>query len=302
MDKITTVKNWLLSRVGNPYLMGGTGQPCTVSYRKARAAQYPGSTAKIKQNCPWMMGRATSCKNCRYYDDSAATGKRAYDCAQLVKWAMAEIGVQMVSGATSQWQKTPWAALGEMDTLPADKVVILYRQDEKHVMGHTGIALGDGSCIHAKGHDYGVVREGIAAYGKWTHWGIPQGLYEDIPRTPGKSEAYEVTGKNVALREGMSTASPLVDGIRIPTGTMVEGVSAGSDWIQVTYRGKQGYMMAEYLRAVSPAGDAEDGGTQDAPPPPAGDAESGGERITITMDRAAAEALHKALEAGLEVG
>ena len=163
MDKITVVKNWLLSRVGNPYLMGGTGQPCTVSYRKARAAQYPGSAAKIKQNCPWMMGRATSCKDCQYYDDSTATGKRAYDCAQLVKWAMAEIGVQMVSGATSQWQKTPWAALGEMDTLPADKVVILYRQDSKNVMGHTGVALGDDSCIHAKGHDYGVVREGIAA-------------------------------------------------------------------------------------------------------------------------------------------
>lgn len=302
MDKILVVKSWLLSRVGNPYLMGGTGKACTKAYREARAVQYPGSAAKIKENCQRMNSGPNTCKGCPYFDESTGQGKRAYDCAQLVKWAMAEIGIQMVSGATSQWQKTPWAALGEMDTLPADKVVILYRQDSKNVMGHTGVALGDGSCIHAKGHDYGVVREGIAAYGKWTHWGIPQGLYEDIPRTPGKSEAYEVTGKNVALRQGMSTSSSLVDNIRIPTGTMVNGVSAGSDWIQVTYRGKQGYMMAEYLRAVSPAGDAEDGNPQDAPTLPAGDAESGEERITLTMDRAAAEALHKALEAGLEVG
>lgn len=298
MDKITMVKNWLLSRVGNPYLMGGTGQPCTVSYRKARAAQYPGSAAKIKANCPRMMGKADSCKGCRYFDESTGQGKRAYDCAQLVKWAMNEIGIQMVSGATSQWQKTPWAALGEMDTLPTDKMVILYRQDSKNVMGHTGIALGDGSCVHAKGHDYGVVREGIEAYGRWTHWGIPQGLYEDIPRAPGKSEAYEVTGKNVALRQGMSTASDVL--IRIPTGTMVDGVSAGSDWIQVTYQGKQGYMMAEFLRPVNAVGEADDGPEQpeESPQQP----QEQPEQVTLTMDRDTAERLSEALKKAINEG
>lgn len=300
MDKIETVKNWLLSRVGNPYLMGGTGQPCTVSYRKARAAQYPGSAAKIKANCPWMMGKANTCKGCRYFDDSTGQGKRAYDCAQLTRWAMDAIGIKMVSGATSQWQKTPWAALGEMGTLPEGKMVILYRQDSKNVMGHTGIALGDGSCIHAKGHDYGVVREGIEAYGRWTHWGIPIGLYEDIPKAAGKSEVYEVTDKKVALRQGMSTASPLVDNIRISTGTLVEGVSAGSDWIQVTYKGKQGYMMAEFLRPVNAVGEADDGPEQPQDPPQQPQEQP--EQVTLTMDRDTAERLAAALQAGLEVG
>lgn len=298
MDKIETVKNWLLSRVGNPYLMGGTGQPCTVSYRKARAAQYPGSAAKIKANCPRMMGRADTCKGCRYFDDSTGQGKRAYDCAQLVKWAMNEIGIQMVSGATSQWQKTPWAALGEMDTLPEGEMVILYRQDSKNVMGHTGVSLGDGSCVHAKGHDYGVVREGIETYGRWTHWGIPIGLYEEIPKAAGKSEVYEVTGKNVALRQGMSTASPVLT--RIPTGTMVEGVSAGSEWIQVTYKGKQGYMMAEFLRPVNAVGEADDGPEQpeDTPQQP----QEPPEQVTITMDRDTAERLSEALKKAINEG
>lgn len=297
MDKIATVKSWLLSRVGNPYLMGGTGQPCTEAYREARAAQYPGSAAKIKANCPRMMGKANTCKGCKYYDDSTGTGKRAYDCAQLTRWAMDAIGIRMVSGATSQWQKTPWAALGEMDTMPQDKMVILYRQDEKNVMGHTGIALGDGSCVHAKGHDYGVVREGIEAYGRWTHWGIPIGLYEEIPKAAGKSEAYVVTGKNVALRQGMSTASPLVDNIRIPTGAMVDGVSAGSDWIQVAYQGKQGYMMAEFLKAVNAVGEADDGPEQpeDSPQQP----QEQPEQVTLTMDRDTAEKLAEALQEAL---
>ena len=298
MDKIETVKNWLLSRVGNPYLMGGTGQPCTVSYRKARAAQYPGSAAKIKANCPWMMGKANTCKGCRYFDDSTGQGKRAYDCAQLTRWAMDTIGIKMVSGATSQWQKTPWAALGEMDSLPEGKMVILYRQDSKNVMGHTGVSLGDGSCVHAKGHDYGVVREGIAAYGRWTHWGIPIGLYEEIPKAAGKSEVYEVTGKNVALRQGMSTASNVL--IRIPTGTMVEGVSAGSDWIQVTYKGKQGYMMAEFLKAVNAVGEADDGPEQPEEPPQQPQEQP--EQVTLTMDRDTAERLSEALKKAINEG
>lgn len=298
MDKIETVKNWLLSRVGNPYLMGGTGQPCTVSYRKARAAQYPGSAAKIKANCHWMMGKANTCKGCRYFDDSTGQGKRAYDCAQLTRWAMDAIGIKMVSGSTSQWQKTPWAALGEMDSLPEGKMVILYRQDSKNVMGHTGIALGDGSCVHAKGHDWGVVREGIEAYGRWTHWGIPIGLYEDIPKASGKSEVYEVTGKNVALRQGMSTSSAVIT--RIPTGTMVEGVSAGSDWIYVTYKGKQGYMMAEFLRPVNAVGEADDGPEQPEEPPQ--QPQEHPEQVTLTMDRDTAERLSEALKKAINEG
>jgi uncharacterized protein YgiM (DUF1202 family) len=294
MDKIATVKNWLLSRVGNPYLMGGTGQPCTVDYRKARSAQYPEYAGKIKANCPRMQGTANTCKGCQYYDESTGTGKRAYDCAQLVRWAMNEIGIKMVSGATSQWRGTKWAVLGEMDTLPADKMVILFRKDDNGKMGHTGVALGDGSCVHAKGHDYGVVREGIAAYGRWTHWAIPEGLYSDLLDTSGDEETYEVTDTDVALRRGMSTATEVIT--RIKKGTLVDGRSIGGAWIAVTYKGNNGYMMAEFLRPINDPGKAEDEQepTQEAP--------ESSDEITLTLDRPVAEKLLEALRAGLERG
>lgn len=293
MDKIETVKNWLLSRVGNPYLMGGTGQPCTVSYRKARAEQYPGSAAKIRNNCPRMKGSATSCQGCRYYDDSTKTGKRAYDCAQLVRWAMDAIGISMVSGATSQWRKTNWAEMGEMDSLPAGKMVILYRRDADGKMGHTGIALGDGSCIHAKGHDYGVVREGVQEYGRWTHWGIPEGMYTDVPATAGPSETYTVTGTRVALRKGMTLQSDVIQ--RIDTGEKVTGQAVTADWTAVVYKGASGYMMSDYLMPDNPPGAADD--VQDeTEEPDAPDA------VTMTVDKGTAEKLLEALKTALEGG
>lgn len=167
-----------MSRVGNPYIMGATGQPCTVAYRKARMAQYPASAEGIRAACPRMSGNAKDCKACRYYDAETKCGRCAYDCAQLTRWAMDSVGIFLVSGATSQWKKTPWAQQGEIVTLPKEKLCLVFRKDDANTMGHVGISLGDGSCIHAKGHAFGVVRESLASYGRWTHWGIPQGLEE----------------------------------------------------------------------------------------------------------------------------
>ena len=183
MNHTDAVIAWALSRVGNPYLMGGTGQFCSVSYRKARAAQYPGSAEKIKKNCQRMRGDATTCKGCRYYDETTGTGKRAYDCAQFTRWAMDAIGISLVSGATSQWNKTDWAEKGEISSLPSSSLCLVFRQDSASTMGHVGIYLGDGTVVHAKGHDFGVVRETLSAYGRFTHWGIPKGL-ENQPASP----------------------------------------------------------------------------------------------------------------------
>lgn len=176
MDKAQTAREWALSRVGCPYIMGGTGQFCTIAYRKARAAQYPGSAEKIKATCQRLRGAATSCKGCRWYDDAAGTGKRAYDCAQLTRWCMDAVGIKLVSGATSQWTRTAWAEKGEIASLPEARLCLVFRQDAPGKMGHVGLYLGDGTVVHAKGHVWGVVREKLAAT-RFTHWGIPAGLY-----------------------------------------------------------------------------------------------------------------------------
>ena len=297
MDKIEIVKSWLKERIGNPYIMGGTGQFCTVSYRKARAAQYPGSAAKIKNNCPRMRGDASTCKGCRYYDESAQNGKRAYDCAQLTRWAMDSIGISLISGATSQWRKTPWESLGEIGTIPRDKFCLVFRDDGNNVMGHVGAYMGDGSVIHAKGHDYGVVREGLEAYGRFTHWAIPAGLYgaENAQAQPGKAAEFEVTGTRLALRQGMTTQSPVID--RMERGTIISGTPVNSDWVKIEYNGKTGYSMAQYLRSTEPQEPADDS-PDDAPNSPA----AGLDDVTLTLSRKTAEALINALTAGLDGG
>lgn len=291
MNKVEKVKSWVLSRIGNPYIMGGTGAFCTVQYRQARAAQYPGSAAKIKANCPRMSGKARSCEKCNYWDESAGNGKRAYDCAQLVRWAMDAVGIKMVSGATSQWKKAAWQETGTIDSLPKDKLCLVYRDDGNGIKGHTGIYLGDGTVVHARGHDYGVMRQTLAQYARWTHWGIPVGLYDqDAPEQEEIMDSYEVTGKNLALRNGMSTNYEVL--VRIPTGTILQGTKAGAEWVKTTYDGKTGYCMAQYLRSTEPTDAADD--------EPENEPAEGLVTVPMYLDVETAKNLQAALNKGLE--
>lgn len=181
MEKWEIAKDWCLSRVGNPYIYGATGKACTPSYREARAKQYPSYEAKIRKNCPRLSGKSTSCKTCKWVDSETNIGKLAYDCAQLTRFCMQSVGITLVSGANSQWHKTDWLEAGGIDTIPRDKVCLVYREDSDGKKHHTGVYLGDGTIVHAKGHDYGVVRE-LLGNPKFTHWGIPKGLYDSVDR------------------------------------------------------------------------------------------------------------------------
>lgn len=188
MTKAEQAKAWAQARVGCPYIYGATGKPCTPSYRQDRMDQYPKYADKIKKTCPRLSGKAASCASCRWCDPETKKGKTAYDCAQLVRWCMNDVGIKMVSGANSQWKETEWSQAGEIGTMPRGKLCLVYRYDTDH-MGHTGIYTGDGYIIHAKGHDYGVVRE-LLGNPRFTHWGIPVGLYEQETPTqaPGDGD------------------------------------------------------------------------------------------------------------------
>ena len=178
MTKAEIAKEWALSRVGCPYLMGGTGQICTVAYRQARMTQYPDYATKMKNNCQRLKSNKTTCEGCKWYDSEAGKGKRAYDCAQLARWCMNYVGITLVSGANSQWNQTAWAEKGPLSNMPKQMLCLVYRWDEdKKRMGHVGIYLGDGTVVHAKGHDYGVVHQELSSK-DFTHYGIPAGLYE----------------------------------------------------------------------------------------------------------------------------
>lgn len=182
MNKPEIVRAWCEQRVGCPYIYGGTGKACTPAYREARMAQYPAYAAKIKLNCPRLAGQADTCQDCRWCDPETGVGKPSYDCAQLSKYAMEAVGIPMVSGANSQWERTDWQERGTIGILPKQNVCLVFRWDEGH-MGHVGIYQGDGTVIHARGHDYGVVRQRIED-AKFTHWGIPRTLYDGKAARP----------------------------------------------------------------------------------------------------------------------
>ena len=295
MDKIASVKAWLEERVGNPYIMGATGQKCTVSYRQARAAQYPASAANIKKNCPQMNGSATSCAGCKWAKEGV--GKRAYDCAQLTRWAMDAIGISLVSGSNSQWDKTPWAAKGEMDTLPTESICLVFRKDEDGKMGHVGVYMGDGTAIHARGHASGVERNGITE-SRWTHWAIPSGLYDEMPEIKEGILKKGSKGEKVrALQEMLLSVGQLLPRYGADGQYGNETVAAVMSFQARMGLDDTGEADEETWNALMAAqdDDAEPGESEDGP-------EDDNQSISITIPKEAARALYEALKAALGGG
>ncbi len=168
------IKRFLESAVGSPYVYGGTGQICTPDYRGQRARQYPQMAKSIRQNCPVLLGRASSCAACPHQ------GKSCFDCAQLVRKAFAVLNIAFPSGASSQWKKEAlWAWRGEVTPKTQTVFGVLFRQDEEgdaaRPMQHVGVCLGDGRVIDARNHRLGVIKTRFTAY-PWTHLAIPRGF------------------------------------------------------------------------------------------------------------------------------
>ena len=97
----------------------------------------------------------------------------------------------------------------------------------------------------------GIRRKSKITEDRWVEWGELKGVkYEGsdppVPEpTPEKGYAI-VTGKNLALREGPSTLCKVIT--RAPTGTKVKIEPPPSEWEYVSYNGKTGYMMKEFLK------------------------------------------------------
>lgn len=161
-------------RLGWQYVYASQGQDCTPEWRKSRIPYCPSQkyVDMINNNCPVLSGKQPLCDGCGYVDTDV------FDCAGFVLNEMQLAGVPFYGqGATTQWNTASnWAAKGEISTMPRDLVCVVYkRKDDK--MSHTGLSMGDGSggVIHCST----TVKRGNAYTDnpKWTHWGIPKGLY-----------------------------------------------------------------------------------------------------------------------------
>ena len=217
------------SKIGQGYIYGAKGQTCTAAFRRQQAAQYPDQAQNIL---------VTGAK----WD-----GRPVWDCAQLTRYAAKAAGVELPSGATSQWRKARWKRKGTIETIPENEVVYLYKQ-KGAIMQHTGIALGDGTCVHARGTAYGVVHQPVRDY-QWTHWASP---FETNEKNEDKKmmKVFAENGKPVKLRKTASESENFY--YKVNSGEKVVIIKEEENWSFISAKctdGEvhQGYMMKKFL-------------------------------------------------------
>ena len=152
-QKQKDVIDWVLSKKGSGYAFGSSGQRLTKKLyeelRKKYGKNFNNNTKK------WLY-------------------KEVYDSAGLVKKAFEQAGIKLPHGATSSWKNGDWKEKGDIKHMPSNQVCVLYRRGSDGMV-HTGIYLGNGKVIEAKGADYGVVETSLKD-GHWTDYAIPKGL------------------------------------------------------------------------------------------------------------------------------
>jgi hypothetical protein len=267
------IAEFAASKLGCGYVYGATGWICSKARREQQAQQYPDQAGNILGVCAkW-------------------DGVQCYDCAQLTRFAAKAAGVVLPSGATSQWRSSVWEAKGEIASLPDEPGILLYRQSGEK-MQHTGVYVGGGFVVEARGSSQGVIRSALSSY-NWTHWGkvkIDEGADVDMD-----TELYKATvtktagakGETVNLRD--APGGDRID--RVPFGTILSIYEDRDGWSLTQYNGVPGWMDASFL-VRSDATDADGSPAEDDP-------EDGDELVTVS--RAKLEAIYAAVGEMLEV-
>lgn len=225
-----------LAHVGDGYIYGSTGWTCSPTRREQQAKQYPEHRNNILSvGAKW-------------------DGKTCWDCATFTRACAKAGGATLPSGATSQWRSGAWNVKGTIDQLPKSAVAMLYRQ-KGEIMQHTGLYLGDGTVIDARGTKYGVVHQARDKYA-WTHYAIPKG-WGGTEEEKGEDQTVQTmvvtadSGSTVNLRTRPDKTASVLAKVPIREAVQVLGMEDG--WATIQRDGVTGYMMAQYLRAQGEA-------------------------------------------------
>jgi len=159
---------FMMDKVGSAYLYGASGRVSSPTYRAIVKKQYDEYDHVIT--------------NYVYRYD----GIESYDCIGLFKAFLdASEGPfpsdwrTNVSGSIKRWMTKP----EPIQTMPREPGIILLQQNiGTSSFMHVGLYVGDGLCVHARGHRYGVVVEPMPQL--WTHWARPIWLTYDLPEEP----------------------------------------------------------------------------------------------------------------------
>lgn len=172
------------------------------------------------------------------------------DCSGLFRWAYKQLGSDISHGSNliydghckAKGRLSGGRRTDGQELLPG--TAVFTGTDGEH--GHIGLYIGGGEVIEAAGTQQGVIKSKVTA-SKWTYWGELKAVdyaKEDEPVAEGYAK---VTGKRVALRQEPSTRATVI--LRVNTGETVKiEPEPAKKWEYVTYNGKTGWMMREFLK------------------------------------------------------
>ena len=179
-------------------------------------------------------------------------GHYVADCSGLFNWAFKQLGGYMYHGSNTMWDKY-CTSKGKLKSgkrtdgqeLKPGTAVFVYDEDTGK-RSHVGLFIGNGTVIEAAGTKQGVITTKVSN-SKWKEWGELKGCNYEGGDTPVPEGYAIVTGKRVALRKDPSTKADII--MRIDTGKQVKiETPPPSEWEYVSYQGKNGYMMKQFLK------------------------------------------------------
>ncbi len=152
-DEKSKFLNFIASQVGALYVWGAQGQamtPALIKRMEDSAKNYERAMAA--------------------YNKHVQTGQTliAYDCSGLVVKYLLDAGLISTDRSADGLYRDVCSSIDKIQLAAGDLVFKKYLTKDK--VYHVGVYMGDGTVVHAKGRDDGVVREALSKAG-WNRFG-----------------------------------------------------------------------------------------------------------------------------------
>ena len=233
--------------VGWPYVYSAWGAECTPAERKKRYNMT--GIENIVAACQVLDGRKRACDGCKWYPDGCRV--RCFDCRGFAEWVIEQITGWKLYGETvaSQWEHDDnWCKKGQIgkDPIPQGVLVNMFIWNGIK-WTHTGLYFNGSTCECSSGVQYFETMK----KNRWTHWAVAKPFKNemeagDMPK-PGYAEVTAANGKPVNLRAEPSKKAKVLTRVKVGEEVKLEP-KPDSEWEYVSYQGKFGWMMREFLQ------------------------------------------------------
>ena len=236
-----------LACVGWPYVYSAWGAECTPAERRKRYNMT--DIQNIVKACQVLNGSKGGCSGCKWFPDGERV--RCFDCRGFNKWCIEQTTGFKLYGETvaSQWDAASnWCKKGKIgqDPIPHGVLVCVFIYNGTK-WTHTGMYYNGSTCECSNGVQYFEVIK----TNRWTHWAVAAPYKdelkeaEDVAR-PGYATVTAANGKPVNLRAEPSKKAKVITRIKVGEEVKLEP-EPETQWEYVSYNGKTGWMMREFL-------------------------------------------------------